>query len=361
VTDEVEEGDGATLARVEAMISLGRHHDALTALAPIVAAEPDNCYALCLTAQAQLQLDQPWLARRAAEAAIAADPTAEWPVRLLSIALRETGDTARAVEAAGRSVRMEPNLWEPRAILAIALSEVAASRHRARRVAETAVGIAPNEPQAHFVVGLVADRAGRQGDAENAYRRALHLDPQHAAARNNLSVILSRRGDYIGAARGFTEAAVGHPRLAIARRNVDFVVVRLVQRVQLVVLGATFAAIAGPRIIGVNNHWVSFLAAFSGVAVVVAWVVGFRRATPRRLHRYLQTLPVRDKLVTAWMTLLAVALLVLCVASLLPGGARWWGLVLTCLVLVAAGVLSYLCAARRRRSGRPSRRQPGYR
>jgi Flp pilus assembly protein TadD len=359
VTDGAEVGDGVSLARAEAMISLGRHQDALTALAPIVAAEPDNCYALCLTAQAQLQLDQPGPARRAAEAAIRADPTAEWPLRLLSIALRETGETARAVETAAQSVRMEPNLWEPRAILAIALSEVSGSGHRARRVAETAVGIAPDQPQAHFVVGLVADRLGRQGDAENAYRRALHLDPQHAAARNNLSVILSRRGDYLGAARGFTEAAAGDSRLAIARRNVDHVVVRLVQRVQLVVLAATFAAIAGPRLIGVDNHWMSLVAALAGVAVVVWWVVAFRRATPRRLHRYLQTLPARDRLVTAWTTLLAVALLVLCVASVLPGVARWWGFALACLALVAASVLSYLCAVRRRSSGRPDRRERG--
>jgi uncharacterized membrane protein YjjP (DUF1212 family) len=88
---------------------------------------------------------------------------------------------------------------------------------------------------------------------------------------------------------------------------------------------------------------------------VVWWVVGFRRATPRRLHRYLQTLPARDRLVTAWMTLLAVALLVLCVASLLPGEARWWGFALACLALVAGSVLSYLCAARRRSSSRSDR------
>jgi Flp pilus assembly protein TadD len=356
MTNETSGDDSgvAALARIELLVSLGRHAEALTALGPIITSEPENCYALCLAAQAQLQLDRPEEARRAAEAAIRADPTAEWPLRLLSIALRESGETVRAAEMAAQSVRMEPNLWEPRAILAIALAEVKGSRHRARRVAETAVALAPNEPQAHFVVGLVADRLGRQGDAENAYRRALYLNPQHAAARNNLSVILSRRGDYIGAARGFTEAAVGDPRLSIARRNVDYVVIRLVHRAQLVVLFAIFAALAGPRLLGVPNHYVSFLAALSAVGVIVWSVFRFRSATPRRLHRYLLTLPARDRLVTAWVTLLAVSLLVLCVAALLPGLARWWGFGLACAALAGALVLSYLRATRRRPAGRAS-------
>lgn len=341
--------EGDAMTRIEMLISLGRHEDALTQLRPLIQLDPTNCYALCLTAQAQLQLDRPLLARQAAEAAIHADPTAEWPMRLLSISMRELGDNDRAVGMAAESVRMEPNLWEPRAILAIALSEIKGSRHRARRVAETAVAIAPNEPQTHFVVGLVADRVGRHADAETAYRRALRLDPQHAAARNNLSVILSRRGDYIGAAKGFTEAAAGDPRLMIARRNVDYVVIRLVQRAQLVVLAALFAAIAGPRIVGVNSQWISFLAALTGIVVITTSVVRFSRSTPRRLHRYLSTLPARDRLATAWVTLLAVALLVLAVASLLPGLMRWWGFAVAVAAVGCALVASYARATRRKR------------
>ena len=343
---------GDALARAELLISLGRHDEALSTLAPTLREEPDNSYALCLAAQANLQLDRPEAARRAAEAAIKADPSSEWPFRLMSIALRESGDSAEAVEMAMRSVKMEPNLWEPRAILAIALSELKASRHRAKRVAESAVSIAPQEPQAHFVVGLVADRLGRQGDAENAYRRALKLNPQHAAARNNLSVILSRRGDYIGAARGFTEAAVVDPRLSIARRNVDFVVVRMIQRAQLVVLFATFAAIAGPRLLGLDSRLVSMFAAATGLGLIVWSVLRFRSSTPRRLHRYLATLPARDRLATAWATLLAVAMLLLCVASALPGDARLWGLLLAVAALVGATLLSYVHATRGRRRPR---------
>ena len=339
-----------SLVRVEMLISLGRHEDALALLGPVLREQPDNCYAWCLQAQAQLQLDQPRSAAQSAEAAMRADPTAEWPVRLLSIAVRELGDPARAVELAAASVRMEPDLWEPRAILAIALSEIKGSRHRARRVAHSALRIAPEEPQPYFVVGLVADRMGRYADAETAYRHALRLDPQHAAARNNLSVLLSRRRDYIGAAKGFTEAAVGDPRLVVARRNVDYVLLRLVQQAQLVVLGATFAALAGPRLLGIPSHWVSFTAAITGV-VVIGWsVVRFVRATPRRLHRYLATIPGRDRLVAAWVTLLCVALLVLCVASALSGLARWWGYLLACGALAGALLINYARATRRRHS-----------
>jgi len=336
------------LARVEMLVALGRHDDALALLGPLLHDEPANCYAWCLQAQAQLQLDQPGLARPSAEAAVRADPTAEWPVRLLSIAVRELGDTSRAVELAAASVRMEPDLWEPRAILAIALSELKGSRHRARRVAHSALRLAPAEPQPYFVVGLVADRMGRYADAESAYRQALRLDPQHAAARNNLSVILSRRRDYIGAARGFTEAAAGDPRLVIARRNIDHVVFRLVERAQLVVLAATFAALAGPRLLAIPSHWVSFAAALIAVVVIVWSAARFTRATPRRLHSYLWTIPARDRLAAAWVTLLCVSLTVLCVASALPGLTRWWGYGLSCLALLGALAMNYLRATRRR-------------
>lgn len=337
-----------SLVRVEMLIALGRHEDALALLGPVLRDEPANCYAWCLQAQAQLQLDQPRLAQQSAEAGMRADPNAEWPLRLLSIAVRELGDSARAIELAAASVRMEPDLWEPRAILAIALSEVKGSRHRARRVASSALRIAPEEPQPYFVVGLVADRMDRYSDAESAYRHALRLNPQHAAARNNLSVILSRRRDYIGAAKGFTEAAVGDPHLVIARRNVDYVVLRLVQQAQLVVLAATFAALAGPRLLGIPSHWVSFVAALTGVGVIGWSMVRFVRSTPRRLHRYLATIPGRDRLVAAWVTLLCVALLVLCVASALPGLARWWGYLLACTALAGALILNYARATRRR-------------
>ncbi|HEX8509754.1 MAG TPA: tetratricopeptide repeat protein [Propionibacteriaceae bacterium] len=345
--------EGASLARAEMLVSLGRQEEALAALAAVLAAEPDNGYALCMQAQAQLQLDRPDEARAAAEAAMKADPSAEWPVRLLSIALRELGEQPRAVELATASVRMEPNLWEPRAILALAMSEAKASRPRARRVAHTAIRIAPNEPQPYFVLGLVADRMGRYADAETAYRHALRLDPQHAAARNNLSVILSRRRDYIGAARGFTEAAVGDPRLDIARRNVDYVVIQLVQRAQLVVLAATFAALTGPRLLAIPSHWVSFAAAVLGVLVITWSVVRFARATPRRLHRYLSTLPGRDRLAAAWVAMLSFSLLVLVVASAMSGQARWLGNLVACLALAIALLLNYLRATRRR--DRPDR------
>lgn len=337
------------LARIEMLISLGRHEEALAQLAPVVHHNPGDCYALCLCAQAQLQLERPRLAKEAAEAATRADPTAEWPVRLLSIALRELGEQARAIEMAAASVRMEPELWEPRAILAIALSEMRGSRHRARRVAHSAVRIAPNEPQTYFVVGLVADRMSRYSDAEAAYRHALRVDPQHAAARNNLSVLLSRRRDYIGAARGFTEAAAGDPRMVIARRNVDFIVIRLVQQAQLIVIGATFFALTGPRLLGIASHWVSFVAALTGGTLIAWFVVRFLRATPRRLHQYLWTLPARDQLTAAWITLLCVSLLVLCVAAALPGLLRWEGFGLACIALAAALILNYLRATRRRR------------
>jgi chemotaxis protein methyltransferase WspC len=54
--------------------------------------------------------------------------------------------------------------------------------------------------QAHYLLGLVRDTAGRHKDAAAHYRKALYLDPQHHEALVHLAFLLEQQGDKTGAA-----------------------------------------------------------------------------------------------------------------------------------------------------------------
>ena len=65
---------------------------------------------------------------------------------------------------------------------------------------------APHSARVLLSLGFAQERAGKPGDAEQTYRRALLLDPRSASLRNNLALLLWERGERDGAARLLREA-----------------------------------------------------------------------------------------------------------------------------------------------------------
>jgi chemotaxis protein methyltransferase WspC len=53
--------------------------------------------------------------------------------------------------------------------------------------------------KAFYLLGLVRDAAGKQGEADVFYRKALYLDPHHYDALIHLALLLDRQGDKAGA------------------------------------------------------------------------------------------------------------------------------------------------------------------
>ena len=58
----------------------------------------------------------------------------------------------------------------------------------------TAIRLAPDEPLAHFWVGFVSRKIGRDQDAAAAFRKSLDCDPNFAAARNDLRELEAAAG-----------------------------------------------------------------------------------------------------------------------------------------------------------------------
>jgi chemotaxis protein methyltransferase WspC len=57
------------------------------------------------------------------------------------------------------------------------------------------------EAQVYYWLGLLSDLDGDVGQAQAHYRKALYLQPQHAAALAHLAMLLAAQGDSAGARR----------------------------------------------------------------------------------------------------------------------------------------------------------------
>lgn len=60
-----------------------------------------------------------------------------------------------------------------------------------------------------YWLGLLSDVAGQEQEAQDFYRKALYLEPQHAEALAHLAALLAARGDHAGARRLQQRAARG--------------------------------------------------------------------------------------------------------------------------------------------------------
>ncbi|WKU02751.1 tetratricopeptide repeat protein [Micromonospora sp. HUAS LYJ1] len=126
-----------------------------------------------------------------AGAAGARVPTAALVVR--AIALADLGEYAESARTADRILAAGPgDAYAQRSAAAI-LAE-ARNGQPALNAAWRGVELAPDEPQAHLVLALVAGRLELFDLAERAYREALRLDPELAEARHDPGVLrLERR------------------------------------------------------------------------------------------------------------------------------------------------------------------------
>src|SRR5262249_32957197 len=78
---------------------------------------------------------------------------------------------------------------------------------------DRALGLAPNSPEAHFVLGLFFYYGHRQYEAALAeFKRALELQPNNALARQYSAWVYRRRGEWERALADFQRAQELDPR-----------------------------------------------------------------------------------------------------------------------------------------------------
>jgi len=114
-----------------------------------------------------------------------------------------------------RALKTDPQMTIARVNLAIALFNLA-DIETARREAQTAVDIAPERPQPHYILGLIAKNQNRTEDALASFKRVLEIDSRDVGANVNLGQIYVSQRKYPEAVHAFRLALDAEPYNATA-------------------------------------------------------------------------------------------------------------------------------------------------
>jgi tetratricopeptide (TPR) repeat protein len=255
VSGEEQTGAGR-LQRARALLDLGRPEQAEPLLAEAIAEEPGNAHAWCAMARCRFARRDYQGSLDATGQALAAKPGMVVAWRFRALALIELERWEDAWTAAGEAVRLEPQQWYGHMLVAkVLLANTSGYFHAsvAGQAAARARELAPQESDTHFTVGLVYERSERLAEAEQCYREALRLSPDHRGARNQLALIQMRRGDNYGAVQGFAAvAASDQGESGAGEHNLRVVAVRMITPARWIsiacFLGVELAVDAQPRL-----------------------------------------------------------------------------------------------------------------
>ncbi|MBQ1024394.1 tetratricopeptide repeat protein [Micromonospora sp. C95] len=197
------------LERATLLAELGRYDEAVAELGFALALDPADATISTMLARVQLAAGRPAEALAAAETAVAAAPGQVGPLVARGLALGDLERYAEAARTADEILALGPeDAHAQRSAAAI----LAGSRNGqpALNAAWRAVELAPEEPQGHLVLGLVAANMRMYDLAERAYREALRLDPRLAEVGDDVGVLRLEQRRWSSALERLAEAAVAN-------------------------------------------------------------------------------------------------------------------------------------------------------
>ncbi|MFF3864330.1 tetratricopeptide repeat protein [Micromonospora sp. NPDC001898] len=275
------------LQRAQLLAGLGRYDEAAGEVGLALALEPANAAALTTIGRVHLAAGRPAEARAAADAALAVAPDAVGPLVVRGLALADLGEYAESASTADRLLTVGPaDAYAQRSAAAI----LSGSRggQAALNAAWRGVELAPEEPQGHLVLALVAGRLRLYDLAERAYREALRLDPELAGAGDEPGIVRLERRRYAEALAELAESvpftpAPSEPSRGGADPNQDGVGLRRgttdeLRRLVLYgagwsLVGTVLVAIAAAGAAG-PSRFLAVLVALSGA--LVGWLLAAR-------------------------------------------------------------------------------------
>ncbi|ULN49394.1 tetratricopeptide repeat protein [Mycolicibacterium goodii] len=205
----------------QAYFDSGNYSRAEEVLRSALANEPDNPDLLVAYAQARLGLDDYQGAAWAAHSALAKAPHSEHAKRVYAFALSGQGRSADALQVAWKSVTEHPDVHLAHYAYANLLLS-AGQPQQALTAINEALRLNPAAPDTWVLRGDIYRALNWLGPAEADYREALRLQPDNAAALNNLAVNLLQRGNARSAIDGFVGAGQLDPGVGeLARYNIS--------------------------------------------------------------------------------------------------------------------------------------------
>jgi Flp pilus assembly protein TadD len=305
-------------AHAQSLVSLGRYAEARTVITTALAQTPDDSHLIGLLARCHIGLDDYPAALDAANRYVAEAPNDEWGHRLASIALDRMGRHDEALDAAERAVRLAPNEWQTHVQVALASTSARGRLWDGHQAACRAIELAPDEADAHFALGVVSQCRKHDDLARQAYRRALALDPQHATALNNLTV-LDDSVSIVRSAHGYAESLRHEPGSDLVQANVTWLAARFVRRIYFAGLAALIVGLLVTRAAGGMNI-ATVVIGIGLLTGVVGYGISLGVAVPAGIRRFVVFRMRRDPYLICCSALTVLMLVAAAVTCLVPGG-----------------------------------------
>ncbi|WP_158169686.1 tetratricopeptide repeat protein [Mycolicibacterium smegmatis] len=210
----------------QAYFDSGNYMRAEEVLRSALAQDPDNPELLAGYAQARLGLNDYQGAAWAAHSAIAKAPTNEHAKRIYAFALSGQGRNADALQVAWKSVTEHPDVYIAHYAYANLLLSAGQAQQALTAINE-ALRLNPTAPDSWVLRGDIYGALNWMAPAEADYREALRLQPDNAAAVNNMAVNQLQRGDTRAAIGGFIGAGRLDPGVGeLVRYNIGAALTR---------------------------------------------------------------------------------------------------------------------------------------
>lgn len=343
----------AAAERARTLLELGRAAEAIDLLGRALTQDPDSYELLCVLSSAHLQTEEFDLALSIAERAIALEPDMPSAYSLASEALVGLGVRHdEAIRLAIEAVKLGPEEWWTHGSLSSAYiaAPVRSPKHAEYAVAEAhkTVELAPDEPDAHFQVGLVAQELGRAKDAEAAYMKVLAIQPEHALARHNLSVVQLNAGRPFEALAGLRSVAATGQHAQLVHYNIDVLGTVLLRYVYLGAAVLYFVARLAEK-----DHWSRsvYVAVIASGCVLIAMLVGILALQlPKSMHGYYWRQAARDWGFAVVPMLVFAAIAAILLSAFQESAMSRQSMHAVALALLLASVLARVLYLKRRQS-----------
>ena len=145
------------------------------------------------------------------------------------MALLEQFKHKEGAESFKNALKIDPKLNLARINLSIALFNVP-DLPAAQREAQNAAAVAPEVPQPHYILGLIAKLQSKPDEALAAFQRVLKIDPNDVGANINVGQLYSQQRKYPEAIAAFRLALAAEPYNATALYNLGQALMRAGQR-----------------------------------------------------------------------------------------------------------------------------------
>jgi cytochrome c-type biogenesis protein CcmH/NrfG len=147
----------------------------------------------------------------------------------IGVALLEQFKYKEAAESFRTALKIEPKLNLANINLSIALFNVP-DLPAAQREAQNAATLAPQIPQPHYILGLIAKLQAKPDESLAAFQRVLKIDPNDVGANINVGQVYSQQRKYPEAIAAFRLALAAEPYNATALYNLGQALMRAGQR-----------------------------------------------------------------------------------------------------------------------------------